>query len=163
MGIRGLILICGVLAGVDFPVSASNAKTWRPDSQFLNAIRHVESTSGVNLVGDAGASLGDFQMSQAAWADVSEWRRDNGLKVYSYKQYAMHAYINKVYAANYLSMIHSHLKRQLKRSPTIEEVYAGYNIGLAKFGESCGYDVRKINKATAMKCAQIRAIMASNK
>jgi hypothetical protein len=163
MGTKGFVVICSIAATLWLPASVSQANTWRPDAHLLKAIRHVESTSGTQLIGDEGASLGDFQMSQAAWEDVSEWRKENGLKVYPYRQFAFHAYINRVYAANYLSLIYTHLKRELKRPPTIEEVYAGYNIGLAKFGEKCGYDLRKVNKVTARKCAEIRAYIAGRK
>ena len=141
--------------------SSAFATTWKPDEKLMKAIRHVESTSGANLIGDAGHSLGDFQMSLAAWEDVNEWRKERRLKIYPYRKFAFHAYINRVYASNYLTIIHAHLKKQLRRSPTIEEIYASYNMGLTSFAK-CDYDLSKVNKTTAAKAATIRQMVSRN-
>src|SRR3954452_18771649 len=84
---------------------------WRPSEALMSAVRQVESDNGRILYGDSGKSLGAFQMSEAAWLDVSSWRQAHGLKVYAYENHALHNYINRVYAADYLSMIHNELTR----------------------------------------------------
>src|SRR5687767_7327700 len=83
--------------------------TWRPSDALLRAVRQVESNNGRELYGDGGRSLGAFQISEAAWVDVSAYRKARGQKVYSYDRHVMHGYINQVYAADYLTMIHSEL------------------------------------------------------
>ena len=147
-----------VCALIGFLVSQTLAAEWRPSDEFLQAVREVESNNGRMLYGDSGRSLGAFQMSQAAWLDVSAWRRAHGLKVYSYDGHALHSYINRAYAADYLSMIHSELTRKLRRAPTIGEIYAAYNMGLANFAE-CDYRLAKVNPVTARKAQQVHALI----
>ena len=153
--------ICVMLCGMALATAATaSANNWKPDDKLMKAISFVESTGGLHLVGDAGASLGEFQMSHAAWEDVNAWRKERRLKTYPFSQFAFHAYINRVYASNYLTIIHSHLKRQLNRQPTVEELYASYNMGLTRFGAECGYDLTKVNKVTARKAATIREMVS---
>jgi hypothetical protein len=135
------------------------AADWKPSDALMKAVRQVESNNGKILYGDSGKSLGAFQMSEAAWLDVSAWRRARGQKVYSYENHALHTYINQVYASDYLSMIHGELSRKLKRAPTAGEIYAAYNMGLGNFA-GCGYRLAKVNPVTARKARQIHAILA---
>jgi len=139
-------------------VLESRATEWRPSESLLRAVRQVESSNGRELYGDQGRSLGPFQLSEAAWLDVSAWRKDHGQKVYSYRQYVMHAYINRAYAADYLAMIHTELHRKLRREPTVGEIYAAYNMGLGSFA-GCKYRIARVNPVTARKCQQIHALI----
>jgi hypothetical protein len=132
---------------------------WRPSDALLKAVRQVESNNGQKLYGDHGNSLGAFQMSEAAWLDVSAWRRERGLKVYSYAGNVMHSYINRAYAADYLAMIHGELSRKLRRTPSPSEIYAAYNMGLGNFAD-CGYRLAKVNPVTAKKARQVHALVA---
>lgn len=150
-----------VICFVGLLASSAFATTWKPDAKLLEAISHVESTGGIHLVGDAGNSLGEFQMSLAAWEDVNAWRKDRKLKTYSYQQHVFHPYINRVYASNYLTIIHAQLKKQLKRKPTVEEIYATYNMGITRF-EQLNFDISRVNKTTAAKAATIRQMVAKN-
>jgi hypothetical protein len=149
--------LISVLAGL-IALSASGAE-WRPSDALLRAVRIVESADGQYLYGDSGRSLGPFQLSEAAWADVSGWRKTHGLKLYSYRQYVMHDYINRVYAADYLALIHSELSRKLHREPSHGEIYAAYNMGLSRFAD-CGYRLAHVNPGTARKCRQVHALVA---
>lgn len=139
----------------------SHTAEWRPSSALLRAVRQIESSNGQLVVGDNGRSLGAFQLSEAAWVDVSFWRKARGLKTYAYREYVMHAYINQTYAADYLAMIHAELSRKLRRPPTAGEVYAAYNMGLSNFAE-CKYTLAKVNPVTQKKCRQIHAMLAQN-
>lgn len=150
-----VIVLAGMLAG------AAHAMEWKPSAEFLQAVRLIESSDGRYLYGDDGRSLGAFQLSEAAWADVNEWRKGKGLKRYSYGGYALHEYINRVYASNYLTMIHGELKKKLKRSPTACEIYAAYNMGLGNFAQ-CGYRLTKVNPVTAKKAKQIVAMVGAD-
>ena len=148
-------LICVLIGSI--ALSASGAE-WRPSPALLKAVRYVESSDGQYLYGDNGRSLGPFQLSEGAWADVSGWRKARGLKVYSYQTHVMHDYINRAYAADYLALIHSELSRKLGRAPTNGEIYAAYNMGLSKFAV-CGYRLANVNAGTAKKCRQVHALV----
>jgi hypothetical protein len=133
---------------------------WKPCHNFLKAVRFVESSNGKFLVGDNGQSLGDFQISEAAWLDVNEWRKARGLKIYSY-DHVFNTYLNRTYASNYLSLLHRELSRKLKRSPTHAELYAAYNMGLASFSQ-VDYQLKRVNSITRAKCEQINSILGFN-
>jgi hypothetical protein len=148
-----------VYALAGFLTCGAFAAEWRPSDSLLRAVRQVESNNGAWLYGDSGRSLGAFQMSRAAWEDVSAWRKARGFKVYSYGNHVMHSYINQVYAADYLTMIHSTLSRELRRTPTAGELYAAYNMGMANFAE-CNFRLEKVNPVTARKVRQIHALIA---
>jgi hypothetical protein len=134
------------------------ATDWRPSDALLRAVKQVESNNGRRVYGDSGRSLGPFQLSEAAWVDVSAWRKARGLKVYSYEHHVLHSYINQAYAADYLAMIHGELSRKLRREPTSGEIYAAYNMGLGNFA-GCNYRLARVNPTTARKCKQINELM----
>ena len=136
------------------------AKEWKPCSKFLHAVSFVESSNGQFLVGDAGESLGEFQISEAAWLDVNAWRKAKGLKVYSYRN-VFNSAVNKMYAANYLTMLHGELARKLKRDPTHAELYAAYNMGLTSFAQ-VNFNLARVNPVTRAKCKQISLMVAAN-
>jgi hypothetical protein len=145
---------------VSCSVGAVQATEWRPCKDFLRAVRFVESSNGAFKIGDNGQSLGDFQLSEAAWLDVSAWRKARGLKVYSYQNDVFHAFINRVYASNYLTILYGELSRKLGRAPTHGELYAAYNMGLATFA-SCDYRLSRVNPVTRAKARQIGQMLAA--
>ena len=151
-----------LLAAV-FAASVSNipASSWRPSERLLTAVRWVESCDGLFLYGDHGRSLGEFQLSEAAWLDVSLWRRGHGFRSYAYRRYVMNPQINRIYAADYLTIIHDELLRKLRREPTPGEMYAAYNMGLGSFA-SCRYRLARVNPITARKCQQINQALLHN-
>ena len=139
---------------------AASATEWRPSAEFLKAVRSVESSNGQFKIGDNGQSLGDFQLSEAAWLDVNEWRRLRALKTYRYDEAVFNGFINRVYASNYLTILHGELSRKLRRQPTHAELYAAYNMGLAEFAE-CKYRLSRVNPTTRAKCQQITEFLAA--
>jgi hypothetical protein len=141
-------------------VLAASANEWRPSDDFLKAVREVESSGGRFKVGDNGQSLGDFQLSEAAWLDVNGWRRSRGLKTYYYEQAVFNGFINKVYASNYLTILHGELSRKLGRQPSHGELYAAYNMGLAEFAE-CNYRLSQVNPTTRARVRQIDEFLAA--
>jgi hypothetical protein len=151
---RSLIALLALVA------SSAYATSWTPPDRFLKAVRFVESSDGLFLYGDEGRSLGDFQISEAAWLDVSSWRKARGLKIYNYDAHVFHSTINRAYAANYLTMIHDELQRVYKREPNSSEIYAAYNMGLSKFA-SCRYRLQRVNPLTARRCEAIRQYMVT--
>ncbi len=153
LNIKRIVLFCAALAMPAF------GREWQPPGEFLNAIRFVESSNGLNKVGDNGDSLGEFQLSEAAWLDVNDWRRARGLKTYPYERTVFHSYISRVYASNYLTILHSELSRRLKRAPNHAEIYAAYNLGLNSFAQ-CNYSLQRVNPVTRSRCEQIAMIIA---
>lgn len=152
--VKHLVLITCFFAS---HVSASN---WRPPERFLQAVRYVESTDGLYTWGDNGRSLGDYQLSEAAWIDVNAWRKARRLPLFDYEIHVWNRNVSRVYAADYLSILHHELKKRLNRPPKVVEVYAAYNMGLTSFAQ-CNYDLARVNSTTARKCQVIQAIVES--
>ena len=151
-----VLVLAGLLAWNTY------ATEWRPSNALLRAVRQVESSNGRHLYGDSGRSLGAFQLSEAAWVDISAWRRARGLKVYSYDRHVFHNYINQTYAADYMAMIHAELSQKLRRAPTNAEIYAAYNMGLGNF-QKCNYRLSRVNPVTARKCKEINYLVESSR
>jgi hypothetical protein len=139
----------------------ASTSEWRPPDEFLKAIRQVESSNGANKVGDNGDSLGEFQLSEAAWLDVNGWRKTRALKTYPYDRTVFHSYISRVYASNYLTILYDELNRKLHRAPTPAELYAAYNLGLSSFAQ-CDYKLKRVNPTTRARCEQITVLMEQN-
>ena len=140
--------------------AVAEATEWRPSEDFLRAVKFVESSNGLFKVGDNGQSLGDFQLSEAAWLDVSEWRKARRLKTYEYDKAVFHSFINRVYASNYLTILHSELSRRLGRAPDHGELYAAYNMGMAMFAD-CKFSLSRVNPVTRAKAEQIGAMLST--
>lgn len=138
--------------------SQLQAGTWRPTERLMHAVRFVESSHGQFTVGDHGESLGDYQISEAAWVDVTSWRKARGLPTYKYDRHVWDRKVSRAYAADYLTILHVELKKHLKRAPSAGELYAAYNMGLASFAQ-CRFQLAKVNRTTAKKCEQITEIM----
>ena len=139
-------------------LAAAQAKEWKPAPDFLAAVKFVESSNGQFLVGDNGQSLGDFQLSEAAWLDVNQWRKARGLRTYNYRESVYHSFINRVYASNYLTILHGELLRKLSRPPTHAELYAAYNMGLGTFAE-CDFKLHRVNATTRARARQISELL----
>jgi hypothetical protein len=129
--------------------------SWRPSERLLHAVRYVESANGRYTYGDNGRSLGDYQMSEAAWIDVTAWRKTQNLPTYEYGVYVWNRRVSRVYAADYLAILHRELRKRMQRAPTSAEVYAAYNMGLAGFAQ-CNFQLARVNRTTAAKCQLIK-------
>lgn len=135
-----------------------SAANWRPTERLLHAVRFVESSHGQFTVGDHGESLGDYQISEAAWLDVSFWRKAHGLPTFKYERHVWDREVSREYASNYLTILYGELKKHLNHSPNAAELYAAYNMGLASFAQ-CRYQLANVNRTTAKKCQKIADIM----
>lgn len=124
---------------------------WRPSEKLLDAVRMIESGNGALVVGDRGKSLGDYQVSEAAWTDVSRWRKARGKRTYSYARNVFNPKLSRIYAADYLALLRQQLKNELRRTPTAAEIYAAYNMGMNSFAK-CGFDLDRVNRQTASRC-----------
>lgn len=73
-------------------------------SNLLDRIALIESRNNDLAVGDNGRSLGRYQMSLAAWLDVSALRAEQGLPLYPWEA-AHDAGIGREYALQYLGIL----------------------------------------------------------
>jgi hypothetical protein len=126
MKIPALLLLC-VTAG------SLHAESWTPSEGLLGAVRRIESDDGRFTVGDQGRSLGDYQISEAAWCDVNAWRKARGLPAFDYGKHVWSESMSRTYAADYLQILREQLKKRLHRSPSAAELYAAYNMGMSSF------------------------------
>jgi hypothetical protein len=149
---RCLILALGLIT------ASAQAQEWAPSEQLLNLVRKIESADGVMLVGDHGNSRGAYQMGAGAWADVSMWRRARQLSTYEYQTAVWDETVSRVYAANYLTMLHERLAKSMQRAPSCGEVYAAYNMGFTAFAR-CQFSLAHVNAVTARNCRSIDVAM----
>jgi hypothetical protein len=134
------------------------AADWQPSKSFLDAVCQIESSNGRYVYGDGGRSLGHFQIQKAAWTDVVAWRKRRGLAVHDYHRFVLNPEVSRIYAANYLTILHNQLKGLYQREPTPAEIYAAYNMGLTSFGK-CNYNLSRINSMTRAKCRQVTSML----
>jgi hypothetical protein len=149
--------LAACLAGLG--ISSLQAATWSPSPTMLDAVRHVESTDGMLTVGDNGKSLGEYQMSEGAWLDVTTWRKARSLPTFDYEKEVWNRQISRSYARDYLRILHGQLRKCLHRQPTPSEVYAAYNRGLTSFARS-HYKVRKADESAPERKLQVRMAMS---
>jgi hypothetical protein len=133
---------------------------WRASDQLLYAVRDVESSQGQFTWGDNGRSLGDYQLSEAAWLDVNQWRKARNRTVYEYRQHVLDPTLSRTYAADYLAILHSELRRRIGRPPSHAQLYAAYNMGLSSFAQ-CRYQLAKVNPTTANRCQRITELASA--
>lgn len=98
----------------------------------LAAIAQVETGADHDAVGDGGRSRGAWQMSEAAWMDVTRRRTKYGLAVYPWSAAHRHN-PSVIYATDHLITLNDRLSSALKREPTPQELYAAWNLGYTGF------------------------------
>jgi hypothetical protein len=118
-----------------FMVSTLYADSWAPSAGLLGAVRHIESADGRFTVGDQGRSLGDYQLSEAAWCDVNAWRKARGLRTYEYNRSVWMESVSRTYAGDYLKILREQLQKRFGRAPTAPELYAAYSMGMSSFAK----------------------------
>jgi hypothetical protein len=64
--------------------------------------------------------------------------------------------INRAYARDFITILQSRLKYTLGRTPTVEQVYASFNMGFEGF-RRCGFDINRVNKITRYNCIRVRS------
>lgn len=152
---KRVLILNFLLLGLAWNARATN---WNPDSRLLDAVCQIESNGGRYVYGDNGLSLGPFQIQKPAWSDVSSWRKKKNLPTYDYQKDVLDPQINRMYAADYLTIIYERLAQKYSRSPLPAELYAAYNMGLNNF-RRCNYSLAQINPVTARKCRQLEALL----
>jgi len=118
---NGLILLC-------FGISTCCGSEFN----LLTNLAWIESRNNDLAVGDKGRALGRYQMTEAAWCDVSALRKRQGLPIYEW-QAAHDPGIAREYACQYLGILSRQLRAALRRPPTDAELYCSYNLGFTGF------------------------------
>lgn len=136
-----------MLAGLLVAVSASGAS-----EAFLDRLAHVESRGNARAVGDQGRSLGAYQMTAAAWQDVSRARAGRGAAVWPHSAAFDHA-VAREYAREYLAISEARFLAATGRTPTPGQLYASWNLGHEGFRRRA-FDLRKC-PATTRRAAQL--------
>lgn len=99
-------------------------------ADLLDRIRQVETGGNNHAVGRHG-ERGAWQISRAAWADVSRERRRVGQKVYPFG-YAFREEIAREYAAGYVAI----LRARIGVDASDDAVCIAWNRGVRKAKES---------------------------
>ena len=149
----GLGLIAGCFTFLAL-ASLGRADSWQASDDFLKAVRFVESCDGIYQHGDGGMSLGDFQISEAAWLDVNSWRKARKLPLYAYNRHVFDRKLNRQYASIYFTILQDELRKRINRPPSPGELYAAYNLGLTQFAQ-CNFELNRVNATTRRKCRAI--------
>ena len=132
-----------------------------PSERFMDALAKVESNCNAYAIGDKGKARGAFQMWKVAWTDVSNYRRERGLKVHPYR-YAHDPHMARVYAQNYAELQRSRMIKATGRDPNAGELYALYNLGYAGFKRR-GFRLNQCPKVTRVAASKIQSSMQKGK
>ena len=124
---------------------------------FVEAVAQIESSGGRYLVGDGGKANGAWQMHEPAWQDTTEFRKRQGLPVWTYT-HAGDPEVARLYARDYLTMLENQLSRALGENVTVELIYAAYNIGFSGF-QRRGFLIEKAPSSTQAACARLAQLM----
>jgi hypothetical protein len=143
-----------VLAGLLLAVSASGAS-----DAFLDRLALVESGGNARAVGDNGRSLGAYQMTAAAWRDVSRARAGRGAVVWPHSA-AFTPAVAREYAREYLRISEARFLAATGRTPTPGQLYAAWNLGHAGFRRRA-FDLRRCPAATRRAAEMISRMSTS--
>ena len=95
---------------------------------FVRQVSLIESSHKATAVGDSGRSVGQYQLSRAAWKDAQA--SESRLASYSYDRFATDPEVSRMVAAAYLRTLERGLARNGINNPTPIQLYMAYNMGL---------------------------------
>lgn len=95
---------------------------------FVRQVSLIESSHRASVVGDNGRSVGQYQLSRAAWTDAQIAQPN--LARFSYDRFATHPEVSKLVAKAYLKHLESGLARNGIKNPTPIQLYMAYNMGM---------------------------------
>lgn len=126
-------------------------------SPLLDALAQVESGGRPSAIGDGGKARGAFQIWAGAWEDVSRERAKSGKPVYAYSE-AVDMGKAREYARDYIRILTSSYTAATRREPTLEQIYALWNLGFDGFRRR-GFLLERTPKIT-QRAAKKFAILA---
>ena len=110
--------------------NSNRAANW---TSVINAVGQVESGMLHGAIGDGTDSRGAWQITEAAWKEVNELRKVHKRQRSPWKLGSHNPVIARSYVADLLGLINRRLSVLLGRPPTVQELYAAYNLGLTGF------------------------------
>jgi hypothetical protein len=125
---------------------------------FVEAVAQIESNGGRYTVGDNGRAIGWWQMHEPAWQDTTDFRTRRGLPTWDY-EHAQTPKIARQYARDYLTLLENQIRAATKEEPSVEIVYAAYNVGFGRL-QSLGFDIAKTRPHTQAACARLRELIS---
>jgi hypothetical protein len=147
-----------ILATLTIWLGLSSVRAAVVTDAFVDAVGQIESTGGRFTIGDGGRAHGTWQMHAAAWKDVTASRARKSLPTWNYT-HAHEPAVARVYARDYLTMLENQLRRGLKHEPTVELVYAAYNMGFTRL-ENLGFNLERTPRTTRAACARLAPLLA---
>ena len=132
---RSLLTLSALLMGSLVACRVVSAGEGARTSTLIERISYRESRNNDDAIGDHGDSLGRFQMSSAAWADVNSLRRSQRLPEFQHG-FAHDPGIGREYCVQFLHILNSHFHRTFGRDATETELLRMYRKGFSgsKYG-----------------------------
>lgn len=131
------------------------------DDALVEAVAQIESSGGRYTVGDNGRAIGWWQIHEPAWQDTTDFRASRGLPTWDY-EYAREPKIARLYARDYLTMLENQIRAAIKEEPSVEIVYAAYNVGFGRL-RSLGFSIERTRPHTRASCARLRELISAFK
>jgi hypothetical protein len=122
-------------------------------ADFLTTLAQVESGNRPAAIGQHG-ERGAYQLTAAAWWDVTSERRRAGLRVYSFSA-AHDPRISRIYAVEYLRLLTTDFTASQGRNPTSAELYALWNLGYRGF-RARGFSLKQTPASTQRAAAKFQ-------
>lgn len=119
VGAAAAIIVSAIVVLSFVSCAHAQDKTW---NRILDGIALVESGNNHRAIGDGGKARGAFQFHRAAWAESTRLP-------YS----AASTDAARAVAYCYLTNLHSRLVTATGTNPTVEQLYAAWNLGFAGF------------------------------
>ena len=130
--------------------------TWET---LIEAIGQCESHMNHAAVGAAG-ERGAWQMSLVAWVDTNEYRQEFDKWEYPHS-HAHKPAIGREYASMFAELTHDRLCDRLGRAPTVQELWAAWNLGVRGF-QRIGYDLARVPDTTKRGIARLEEWVRKN-
>lgn len=125
---------------------------------FLDAMERVESGMDAGAVGDHGRARGSFQFHAGAWAQVNGWRAGAGLPAVPWQPGAHCRATARRFAFEYCRWLETSLASARGTPPTVEHLYAAWNLGLAGF-QRRGFQLERCPAVTRRAAGRVRAMV----
>lgn len=125
--------------------------------EFLDAMEQVESGRDAGAVGDNGRARGSFQFWAVAWSQVNTLRKQQGLESLNY-YLSTNRTIARSFAVTYLRWLETSLAATLRRSPTIHELYAAWNLGPSGF-RARGFSLARCPRRTRSAAQRVENLV----
>lgn len=117
--------------------------------RWIDLIGKVESSNDPRAVGDWGRARGEMQFWRVTWDDCTRQRKARGLPTWGF-EYAHNRAVARLYARSWLDYIEERLARATGRKPSLGEIYAAYNVGVAGYARR-GYSLAACPSVTRRK------------